>query len=164
MSQSHFRERLDQSKNFGDLFELVKRAVKIVLGHERAGLMLYLGNLPLQVGAFHQIGSNGIVMNKRLLNLMLRSSNSVTEVNSFIFSILLHEYLHSLGYLDETEVRRLVHKISAAVFGTDHPTGKMILSGLFPKIPPSELQPQGDEDLELELIRDFERSNQSYIS
>jgi len=164
MGQTYFREMLDESKDFGDLFELVKRAVKTILGHERAGLMLYLGNLPLQVGAFHQIGSNGIVMNKRLLNLLSKSSNSVTELNSFIFSILLHEYLHSLGYLDETEVRRLVYEVSRVAFGTDHPVTKMSLSGPFPKIPPSELQPRNHEDLELELIKDFERSNQSYIS
>ncbi len=164
MSQSYFRERLDECGNFGDVFELVKRAVKIILGHERAGLMLYLGNLPIQVGAFHQIGSNGIVMNKRLLNLMLKSSNSITEVNSFIFSILLHEYLHSLGYVDETQVRRLVYEISRGAFGTDHPVTRMAVNGPFPKIPPSELQPRNNADLELELIKDFERSNQSYIS
>jgi len=163
MSRFHFQEGLDKCRNFGDLFELVKRAVKMVLGIERSGLMLYLGNLPLHVGAFHQIGSNGIVMNKRLLNLMLKSSNSMTELNSFIFSILLHEYLHSLGYLDETQVRRLVQEISREAFGTDHPATQMALDGPFPKVPPSELQPR-NEDPELELIKDFERSNQSYIT
>jgi len=164
MSQSHFQEKLDRCKNFGDIFELVKRAVKIVLGHERVGLMLYLGSLPLHVGAFHQLGSNGIVMNKRLLNLVLKSSNSTTEVNSFIFSILLHEYLHSLGYLEEAQVRRLVYEIGKEVFGIDHPVIKMALNRAFPRIPPSELQLQNSEDLGLELIKDFERSNQSYIS
>lgn len=160
----HLRDRLETCKNFGDIFELVKISVKTVLGRERAGLMLYLGNLPLRVGAFHQIGSNGIVMNKRLLNLMLNSSNSTTEVNSFIFSILVHEYLHSLGYVDESQVRRLVYEISRQIFGTDHPATQMAFKGPFPKIPPSELQPRNDRDLELELVKDFERSNQSYIT
>ena len=164
MSHFYLQERLDKCKNFGDIFELVKRTVKMVLGHERSGLMLYLGNLPLHIGAFHQIGTNGIVMNKRLVNLMFKSSNSITEVNSFIFSILLHEYLHSLGYVDETQVRRLVHEISREAFGNDHPVTQIALSGPFLKIPPSEFQPRTDQDLELELIKDFERSNQSYIS
>lgn len=164
MSQLFFSERLEKSKNFADIFELVKRAVKVVLGRERAGLMLYLGNLPLRVGAFHQIGSNGIVMNKRLLNLMFKSSKSMTEVNSYVFSVLLHEYLHSLGYVDEAQVRRLVYEVCRDVFGEDHPVTEMALNGPFPKVPPSELQPQSYEDLELELIKDFERSNQSYIS
>jgi len=164
MSQFYLTEKFERCKNFGDIFELVKRAVKVILGIERSGLMLYLGNLPLHVGAFHQLGSNGIVMNKRLLNLMFKSSNSMTEVNSFIFSILLHEYLHSLGYLGETQVRRLVYEISKEAFGIDHPTTKMALDSPFPKVPPSELQPRNYEDAGLELIKDFERSNQSYIS
>ena len=164
MIQNHFPEKLDDCKNFGDIFELVKRAVKLVLGQERSGLMLYLGNLPLRVGAFHQIGSNGIVMNKRLLDLTHRYSETATEVNSFVFSILLHEYLHSLGYVDEVRVRRLVYEICRGAFGPDHPVTRMAFSGPFPKIPPGELQPPSNGDLELELIRDFERSNQSYIS
>jgi len=164
MSQFYFAERLDTCKNYGDVFELVKKSVKLVLGRERSGLMLYLGNLPLQVGAFHQVGSNGIVVNKRLLNLVFRSSSSVTEMNSFVFSVLLHEYLHSLGYLDETEVRRLVYEVSREAFGTDHHATQMALNGPFPKIPPSELQPRDEENMELELIKDFERSNQPYIS
>jgi len=133
MSRFYFQERLDKCKSFGDIFELVKRTVKIILGHERSGLMLYLGNLPLYVQAFHQIGSNGIVMNKRLLNLMFKSSSSITEVNSFTFSILLHEYLHSLGYVDESQVRRLVYEISKEAFGTDHRATKMALNGSFPQ-------------------------------
>lgn len=164
MSSLSFKESLSESRNFGDVFELVKKATKMVLGRERSGLMLYLGNLPLYVGAFHQLGSNGIVMNRRLLNLMLKSSETVTEVNSFVFSILLHEYLHSLGCADENEVRRLVYEISKETFGEEHAVTQMALRGPFPKIPPSELQPNIDSDPKMELVKDFERSNQSYIS
>ena len=70
MSSLTFREHLDRCKDYGDVFEVVKKAVKQSLNRERAGLMLYLGNLPLQVGAFHGVGSNGIVLNKRVLRLI----------------------------------------------------------------------------------------------
>ena len=154
---------LERCKGFGDVFEVVKRAVKENLGQRRAGLMLYLGNLPLRISAFHQVGSNGIVINRRILNLVMVSAKSTTELNSFIFSILLHEYLHSLGYMDERQVRKLVCEISEKSLGADHPATEMAASGPVSMFPIQEIQ--NNEDLGgLELIKDFERSNQTYIS
>ena len=40
------REKLDVAENFGDVFELVKTSVEMVLKQRRAGLMLYLADLP----------------------------------------------------------------------------------------------------------------------
>jgi len=156
-------EALERCKDFGDVFEVVKRAVKENLGQRRVGLMLYLGNLPLSVGAFHQVGSNGIVINRKILNLVMASAKSITELNSFIFSILLHEYLHSLGYMNERQVRKLVYEISEKSLGADHPATEMAASGPMAMFPPQGIQ--NNEDLGgFELIRDFERSNQTYIS
>lgn len=157
------QEQIEKCRNYGDIFDVVKRAVKETIGRERVGLMLYLGNLPLRVGAFHGLGSNGIVINRRLIDLMSKSARSITEMNSFTFTLLLHEYLHSLGYVDERHVRGLTHKISKEIFGRDHPATMMALQLPIPRIPPSELQLRA-RDLELELVKDFERSNQSYIS
>jgi len=162
MSREDFREKLERSESYADIFDLVKRAVKQVLGTYRSGLMLYLGDLPLHVGAFHQVGSNGLVLNRRILEIFSRSARSVNELNSLVFSLLLHEYLHSLGYLDERDVRRLVHKVSLEVFGADHPAVQMALDPPFPKILPPDMQPT-NLDPALELIKDFERSNQPYI-
>ena len=53
MDRQDFRERLSRSRGYGEIFDLVKRAVEKVLGVDRVGLMLYLGDLPLRVGAFH---------------------------------------------------------------------------------------------------------------
>ena len=164
MSLSTFQEHLDKCKDYGCIFDLVKRAVKEKIGRERIGLMLYLANLPLHLGAFHQLGSNGIIVNKRLLNIIFKSAKSITEVNSFIFTLLLHEYLHSLGYVDEQQVKRLVYEISRDAFGTNHPATQMALHPQ-PRIPLSEIQRSNrDIELELELVKDFERSKQSYIS
>jgi hypothetical protein len=158
-----FQEQIERCRNYGDIFHVVRRAVKEIIGRERVGLMLYLGNLPLRVGAFHGLGSNGIVINRRLIDLMSKSAGSVTEMNSFTFTLLLHEYLHSLGYVDERHVRDLTHEISEEVFGADHPATMMALQLPIPRIPPSEMQLR-TWDLDLELVKDFERSNQSYIS
>jgi hypothetical protein len=37
-----------------------------------------------------------------------------------VFSILLHEYIHSLGYLNENETRQLVFSVSRVIFGPDN--------------------------------------------
>ena len=72
-------------------------------GRHRAGLTLYLAELPTNVGAFYPVGSNVIVMNKELLKVVDESPKSKRVKTSFVYSILLHEYLHSLGYLNESE-------------------------------------------------------------
>jgi hypothetical protein len=74
-----------------------------VLKERRGGLMLYLANLPPQIGALHQVGSNSIVLNRLVLKAIESLAKSRRELNSFIYTILLHEYLHSLGYIDEQE-------------------------------------------------------------
>ena len=90
---------LENSENFGDIFEIVKKSVKEYLGQERAGLMLVLADLPIHLGAFHGVGTNSIVMNRTLLDRIVKGGNSRIQVNSFVYSILLHKYLHSLGVL-----------------------------------------------------------------
>ena len=67
---STFGERLDQCEDFSDVFELVKISAEQVLGRRRAGLMLYLARLPKQIGAFHTVGTNGIVMNRAMLDMV----------------------------------------------------------------------------------------------
>ena len=160
MDRENFSEQLERCKDYGDLFEIVKKLVKRKLGRERAGLMLYLGNLPLHIGAFHGVGSNGIVINRRLLNAI--SFNSTIEINSYLLTLLLHEYLHSLGYMNERQVRRLVYEICRETFGEDHPATKFALS-----IPKSKLIPSkpyiDEKNSELEIVKDFERSHLSYI-
>ncbi len=59
--------RLASAEGFDEVFELVKKAVDQVLGIHRAGLSLVLGDIPNQVGAYHEMGSNAIVMNRNLV-------------------------------------------------------------------------------------------------
>jgi len=158
-----FQQILEQSKGYSELFDLVKRAVKKVLGRNRSGLMLYLGDMPLRIGAYHPVGSNGIVLNRRVLDVISRSTGSIAELNSFIFTLLLHEYLHSLGYLDEGDVNSLVHKISVDIFGTDHPTAQMASHPPLSRVLPTDMHDESYSQT-LELVRDFERSKQPYIA
>ena len=49
--------RLENASNFAEVYEVVKDTVKQSLGKYRMGMMLYLHDLPLQVGAYHPLGA-----------------------------------------------------------------------------------------------------------
>lgn len=162
-STTDFVRQLDQCKNFGDVFEVVKKTAEASLRQRRSGLMLYLAELPEHIGAYHAVGSNGIVMNKSALDAVTRSARKIREINSYVYSILLHEYLHALGYIEEPQVRKLVFEISRDNLGVDHPATEIAHKGpavIFPGVGEPRLR---EPSQNVELITDFERSTQSYI-
>lgn len=117
--EAEYDHALRGCEDFRDVFALVKRSTRDYLGRERSDMILQLVDMPLHVGAAHPVGTNRIVMNKALLDLAVQN-RSFSEVKAFVFSILLHEYIHSLGYLNEYETRELVFLVSQNAFGTDH--------------------------------------------
>ena len=156
-------KQLDLCRNFGDVFEVVKKTVERSLGQRRSGLMLYLAELPEHVGAYHAVGTNGIVMNKSALNAVTRSARTIREINSYVYSILLHEYLHSLGYVDEAQARKLVYEISKENLGADHPATEIAHRGpavMFPGVGEPTFKEHSED---VEIVTDFDRSTGSYI-
>jgi len=83
-------ESLDRSFNFSEVFQLVKRSVKTSIGRRRTGLMLGLADLPDYIGAFHQMGSNFIVMNRSLLDQITHLAKDRRYINAYVFYTLLH--------------------------------------------------------------------------
>jgi len=155
----YLSDELDRARGYGEIFAVVKEAVKRSMGEHRVGLMLYLGNLPLRVGAFHPLGTNDIVINRRLL----REAMPEPLQKAHVFSILLHEYLHSLGYVDERQVRGLTYKVCVDNFGGDHPVAEAAVTGPWADITAEELEGIA-EGMNLELVRNFERIDMGYIS
>ena len=169
---TEFATELDSSQNFGDVFEVVKKSVREQLNQERAGLMLVLADLPLELGAYHGMSSNQIVMNRSLLDRVVAAGHPRSQINSFVYSILLHEYIHSLGVADEGEVRRMVYDISLKTFGPDHPASTIASKGPWSLLRRpgyvNTMIPHGNQPdpnpREAELISDFDRSDRAYIS
>jgi hypothetical protein len=124
------RRALSAADGFDEIFEMVKSATERKLGMHRAGLTLVLGDIPNNVGAYHQIGSNAIVMNRNLLRIVEKLSRSRLRRNSYVFMILLHEYLHSLGYTSDRQVRTLGKQIANDYFGGRHMTAEMAVRPL----------------------------------
>ncbi|MFH1328612.1 MAG: hypothetical protein ABIH76_07230 [Candidatus Bathyarchaeota archaeon] len=154
--------KLDKCENFGDVFELVKASVETTLKQHRGGLMLYLADLSPSIGALHGLGSNGIVINRLVFNTVSLFAKSKSELYSFLYAVLLHEYLHSLGYVDELDVRRLTLKVAEATFGADHLTTTMAMSPMafFPRLANTDSVPTEEN---VELIKDFDRTAQRYF-
>jgi hypothetical protein len=156
------RRTVDRAQNFDEIFELVKRVVEEELGVHRAGLSLVLANMSNEVGAYHPVGANVIVVNKALLSGLQRVTKNPQQVNAFTFMVLLHEYLHSLGYLDENEVRKLAQTICGNSLGKDHLTVKLANANWLTMFPQLESMNQSNGN-EFEVVRKFDSSSTSYI-
>ncbi len=160
-----YGSRLDEAQEFSEVWELVKKTVRNSLGERRIGMMLFLDDLPLNVGAYHPLGTNNIVLNRALIEIVERVMGSGPKVNAFVYILLLHEYLHALGHIPESEVQSLVYQISKESFGeysTVSYLAKRGLRSIFENIPFVPVSTPSKRALE--IVRDFEKTSHTYIS
>lgn len=136
-----------------DVFELVKEVVRLREGVSRSGLVLGLQELGTSwkgfIGAYYPITSNTIVINKTLLRRIYEINETLLE--PYVFHVLLHEYIHSLGYFDEQATRLKTYEISRNLFGEKHIVTQLSIDTkqFFPSIiypiygwhPPKEISP-----------------------
>ena len=162
-SVTRYCSLIEDADGFREVWEIVKETVKVSLGQHRLGMLLFLDDLPLNIGAYHSLGTNNIVLNRTLLNIVETVTKSKKLVNAFVYSILTHEYLHALGHISESKVRLLVYEVSKQCFGVDHivtelaeKTPWMLIKGVPLHEIPVTKQP-------MELVKDLEKPNQRYI-
>jgi hypothetical protein len=159
-------------KQMPEIFEKVKRDVKKVFGRHRAGLSLGLVEMGMYRGGFiggmHFYPGTEIVMNKTPLKVILESQ-PYEIIWAYTYHILLHEYIHSLGILDEQQCKIVTLKISEEIFmDTDHPAIVLAKNGIGTYIPHLKvhyLPPEKRPDvIPIEYINGFDRESQSYFS
>ena len=119
-SVDKFRNSLEKAESYGEVWQIVKDTVEFSLGKRRGNMMLFLDDLPMQLGAYHPLGTNNIVLNRGLVEIVEASMSAKRVVNSLVYNLLLHEYLHALGELSETEVRTRVVEVARSCFGEKH--------------------------------------------
>ncbi len=158
------KRALSSAGGFDEIFEMVKEATERTLRMHRAGLTLVLGDIPNNVGAYHEMGSNAIVMNRNLLRIVERLSRSRSKRNSYVFMILLHEYLHSLGYTSDREVRSLGRQISDEYLGRRHLAGEMAVRPLDHFFPDLTKYSGFRDKGEYQTVGRFDSSSTSYIA
>lgn len=158
-----FRNRLENAKSYGEVWGIVKDSVYFSLRKRRGGMMLFLDDLPIQLGAYHPFGTNNIVLNRRLIQIVEATLKSKRVVNALIYNLLLHEYLHALGEFSEIEVRGLVYEIAKKCFGEDY-----IASAIAKKSPWALLKGIPLEAIDvprrvMEIVKDFEKTDKYIV-
>jgi hypothetical protein len=163
MDKTSFESRLEGAKDIPDIFELVKQAVRKTTGKERSGLMLGLSNLGGGpdgfVGAYYPVATNIIVMNTMPLDRIRQTDPSLYK--PYIFHILLHEYIHALGTMDEGATREKASEISAKVLGVGHPATELAkdMSKYLPKLVYPVYGWKPETEPTLQLVKGFDRSS-----
>ncbi|MBU0497992.1 MAG: hypothetical protein KKC68_02555 [Candidatus Thermoplasmatota archaeon] len=103
-------------------FENIKHIVQTHEHRSRAGLMLGLQELGATqqgfIGAYFPVSSNIIVINKTPLRRIIETKPALLQ--PYGFHVLLHEYIHSLGFLDEQTTQQKTYEISKHHFGENH--------------------------------------------
>jgi len=160
---AEYRSRIDAAKGYSEVWEIVKDSVKDSLGERRSAMMLFLEDLPLQLGAYHALGTNNMVLNRALVHVVEAVTNSEKLVNAFVYSLLLHEYLHALGHIPEAEARSLVYEVSRSCFGEDHVTTELAKKSPWALLRGLPLGKIEAPRRVIEIVKDFEKSTQRYI-
>jgi len=159
-------DRLAKARAIPDVFGVVKDSVRRVLGRERAGLMVAtaeIGNMPNGfLGGYFVVASNAIVVNATPLRRIEETEPELYV--PWLYGLLLHEYLHALGVLDEGEVRRVTNHVAEEAVGREHPAAKMAARPMdylgnlaWPHV---VWQPQ---EAPFEIVKGLDRDATSYI-
>jgi hypothetical protein len=156
-------------KDLIETFEQVKESVRRTEKKSRAGLMLGLQEMGSTMGGFiggyYPVDSNIIVLNRTPLRRIEETDPRLLK--PYTFHVMLHEYIHSLGLLDEEATRRKTYEVSVACFGEEHMVTQLSrdMTKFFPNLvyPVYGWNPQ--QPAPVEIMKGFDRSStQQYIA
>ncbi len=163
-----YEKMLERANNFAEIFDLVKNMVREYFGAEQAGLLVGVTDLGSFnqgfVGAFYSLEANAIIINKRPLKRILQTNPYL--YNYYLFHVMLHEYIHSIGSLNEDQTRQLVYEISEHYFGTNHVITQFAsnIEKFMPNLtyPSQGFQPP--EDINIDFVKGIDLKNTNYIN
>jgi hypothetical protein len=178
--ENELAAKLSKAQDFSDIFELVELAIQKTLNRKRGGIMLGLQDLGASrnyfIGAYHVVGSNWIIINKTpLRRIRMHAKDSDELYNAYLFHVMLHEYIHSLGITNERLCREVTRDVTLQLFDERHPASKLAVDGLGTLFPFMRYAEQEDyAALEqspnergmprIEIVRGFDRKNTQYFS
>lgn len=164
---SRYQDDYDVAVSLPDLFEVVKDLVECELGRHRAGLMLGMVDLGIYgggfVGAYYVVGGNAIVINRQALAVVRHRSPELAK--AYGFYLLLHEFLHAVGLVDEAQCRGTAATLSTRAFGGDHEVTRIArdFGSIFRDIIRPEYGFVPPEDPSIEIVSGFDRGSVTYI-
>jgi hypothetical protein len=158
-----FRGRLDKAETYGEVWEIVKDSVEFSLRKRRGGMMLFLDDLPIQLGAYHPVGTNNIVLNRVLVQIVEAAIKSRRVVNALVYNLLLHEYLHALGVLSELEVRGSVYEVARKCFGEEYIATEVARKSPWVLLRGVPLEGVNVRKHVMEIVKDFEKTDRYIV-
>jgi len=158
-----FQRELQTAADYGEVWKIVKETVETSLGKHRVGMMLFLDDLPLQLGAYHPVGTNNIVLNRSLVEIVEASEKSKLVVNALVYNLLLHEYLHALGDLSEGGVKRTVVVIAQKCFGNDHIAAVIARKSPWSLLRNIPVSVMNAPKRVMQIVRDFEKTSKYIV-
>ncbi|MHA1986566.1 MAG: hypothetical protein ACW98D_08010 [Promethearchaeota archaeon] len=154
------------------IFEQVKRDVRNIWGKKRAGIALGLLEMGMRprgfIGGMHFAPGTDILINTTPLRILLEQQ-PYEIIWAYTYHILLHEYVHALGALDEMLCRAITLRISEGTFKeADHPAIILAKRGIGTYFPNLELIPAPSDykpdKQEIEYIYGFDRASYEHYS
>jgi hypothetical protein len=162
-SMDRFRNSLEAAENYAEVWQTVKATVEFALHKRRSSIMLFLDDLPLQLGAYHPLGTNNIVLNRALVEIVEASITTKRIVNALVYNLLLHEYLHALGELSETKVRNTVVKVAQACFGEKHIATEIAQKSPWVLLQNIPLRAVNAPKRVMQIVKDFEKTGKYIV-
>jgi diketogulonate reductase-like aldo/keto reductase len=158
-----YRKRLDNAASYSEVWEIVRDTVEFALHKRRAGMLLFLDDLPIQLGAYHPLGTNNIVLNRMLVQIAEAENEPKNAVNALIYNLLVHEYMHALGEVSEVAVREMVIKVAEKCFGKDYIAAQVAVKSPWTLLKRIPLQALNMPRRVMEIVKDFERTDRYVV-
>ncbi len=154
---------LDHAKNYAEVWRIVQQTAEYALRKRRNSMMLFLDDLPLQLGAYYPVGTNNIVLNRALVDVVEASVTDKPTVNALVYNLLLHEYLHALGEMSEIGVRKEVVEVAKKSFGEQHVATVLARKSPWVLLKDIPLGPMNAPKRVMEIVRDFEKTDRYIV-
>lgn len=162
-SVKRFRERLETAASYAEVWETVKDTVEFALHKRRGGMLLFLDDLPIQLGAYHPLGTNNIVLNRVIVQIVEAAGEPRRVVNALVYNLLLHEYLHGLGEVSEVKVRQIVADVAQECFGKEHIATQVAIKSPWVLLKDIPLESVNIPRRVMEIVKDFEKTDRYVV-
>ena len=162
-SVKRFRERLETAASYAEVWETIKDTVEFALHKRRGGMLLFLDDLPIQLGAYHPLGTNNIVLNRVIVQIVEAAGEPRKVVNALVYNLLLHEYLHGLGEVSEVKVRQMVVDVAQECFGKEHIATQVAIKSPWILLKGIPLESVNIPRRVMEIVKDFEKTDRYVV-
>lgn len=147
--------------NYDSILKDIKKSIRKYLGGDRpVGLAISYFNPA--IGAYWASGGNYIVLNGNIISAMNAVGRSQREKEALVRVLLMHEYIHSLGYEDELVTRNLTNNIIGREVGIDSLEFKISSEGPW-KVFPFITEYPWKSGNNISVVSNFDSDNTDYI-